>query len=224
MRLLRGNSPQFSNGFVIPSGGGSGDLVVDPGVQSFLDTSGFTTLYSGAGSDDASYTFTIPFNFNFSGTDYGLNQNGGVFLGTNGYITFSTSQTGINLSPPRTFPILHFCSSDKIMFEGKAGNGPTVKGKSSFVVYYSGRSYSSAAQLFEAQIIFYSDGKIQLNSKITVTFEFYIGLVGPYMANASSIDPAITLPFTSSTPTFSSFALAGDINGENWTSQSGYWS
>lgn len=221
MRLLRGNSPQFSNGFVLPQVGG--DLTVTSGVQPFFDTTGFTTLYSGAGSDDSSYVFTIPFSFKFSTIDFGLNQNGGAHLGTNGYITFSVGQSGINLAPPRAFPILFIFNTDKILYEGKVGNGPTVKGKSSFIVYYRGTSYSNTSNEFEAQIIFYSDGKIQMNYIINIDFDFRIGLVGPYMDNAGAISPTITIPFTANTPSASSFALSGDVDGTNWTQQSGYW-
>ena len=202
-------------------------LVVDPGIQSFFDTSGFTTLYLGEGSDDDFHAFTIPFSFNFATINFGLDQNGGVFLGSNGYITFSQGESNYELEPPQPIPILYLFHTDKIMFEGKAGNGPTVKGVSSYIVYYRGTNYSidlDSPNLYECQVIFYSDGKIQLNYIINTTSSEFIGFAGAYMDNAGSVSPSLTLPFVASTPTSSSFALSGDVDGTNWTSQSGFWS
>jgi hypothetical protein len=45
----------------------------------------------------------VPFPFRFSGTNYGTRLNGGIFVGSNSYITFgggSRAFTGLGASSP----------------------------------------------------------------------------------------------------------------------------
>jgi len=60
-------------------------------------TSGLTLLYDG-NSDDSYVGVTIPFTWTFLGTNYGNGNNGGVYVGTNSYISFGGSSTSWSTS------------------------------------------------------------------------------------------------------------------------------
>jgi hypothetical protein len=64
--------------------------------------------------DDASAVITIPFAFSFGNTNYGMGANGGVSIGSNGYITFggaSTAYSGLGPANP-PFRSVHVGSTD----------------------------------------------------------------------------------------------------------------
>lgn len=55
-------------------------------------SSGLTLLYD-SNTNDASVKITIPFTWTFLGTNYGNDANGGIYVGTNSYITFGAGSS-----------------------------------------------------------------------------------------------------------------------------------
>lgn len=73
------------------------------------------TLIQNASVDDGFIQVTIPFSFFFDGVNYGNNNNGGVYIGTNSYITFgagSSAYSGLGPTNP-SVPTIHIGSGDK---------------------------------------------------------------------------------------------------------------
>jgi len=57
-----------------------------------------TEVMPSPNQDDDSYSITIPFPFIFDGVDYGNDANGGMWVGTNSYVTFGQGYTLYNVN------------------------------------------------------------------------------------------------------------------------------
>jgi len=187
---------------------------VTPGFEGIYGTAGLTLIYSG-NIDDSYFAATIPFTFNFFGTNYGNNNNGGIYIGSNGYITFGVASSQFSsYSPSSPGRALHFLSADRRLYEFQAGSMSRLKGVDRYRIYWRGTSYSNNADNFTVEIIFYSNNNIQLNygtvSGISSTIQ---GL-----SNGSSYTN--TWSVTSSSV---SLALGSNASGTAWTVSNGYW-
>lgn len=199
-------------------------LSVINGVQPLqTDISGLSVILAeGEENDEDSIQISIPFGFNFYGVDYGLNQNGGVYLGTNGYLSFSMDYINYNIFYPLEVPLILFSHIDLVMIGvTAAGSGPLVKDVQSFVVRFKAYEYYNDTDVIEADIIFYEGNKIQINYGVFDTpnssiedFRFGLGNTG---------DPGLSSTWTPTIGSPTSFALSSDETGTNWTVQPGYW-
>lgn len=186
-------------------------LGVVGGFEGIYGTSGLSLIYSGD-SDDSFYNVTIPFTFNFFGVNYGNGNNGGVAVGTNGYVTFgygASQYSGYSASSPGRG--LFFLAADRRLYNLYAGSMSPIKGVSRYRVYWNGTSYSNTSDSFTVEIIFYSDGKMQVNYG---TISGTIGSVIQGISNGTSY--TTTWSVTSSSV---SIAIASD----DTTIYSGYW-
>lgn len=64
----------------------------------------FTTIQN-VNVDDGCYQITVPFNFNYMGRNYGNNANGGIWIGTNSYITFGQGSSNYSSLGPSNPPL-----------------------------------------------------------------------------------------------------------------------
>lgn len=98
-------------------------------VSNNLHSTSGATLVMETSVDDSSYQITIPFTWTWLGTNYGNNNNGGVYIGTNSYITFgggSSAYSGLSASNP-ALRTIHLGSADNSMqrlyVRNDTGNG-----------------------------------------------------------------------------------------------------
>lgn len=109
------------------------------------------TVIVSATADDASIKITIPFSFKIKGVDYGNDQNGGVYVCSNSYITFGGSATpysSLSASNP-AFKTLFLGAADnsyqwivvggtssmyRVRYEGTAATSGTVGSSNIFWV------------------------------------------------------------------------------------------
>ena len=104
-RVQMGVYPAPVAGSVVDNGSGVSPY---PSMTSF-------TLIQNASVDDGFIQVTIPFNFFFDGVNYGNGNNGGIFIGTNSYITFGAGSStffGLGANNPPV-PTIHIGSGDK---------------------------------------------------------------------------------------------------------------
>lgn len=90
----------------------SGDNYTD-GVGSHM------TTIVGNNVDDQGYKITLPFTFNWLGKNYGNDNNGGVYIISNSFITFganSTARTSLSQSNPNV-PSIFIAAGDFLMYK-----------------------------------------------------------------------------------------------------------
>jgi hypothetical protein len=121
-------------------------------------------------ADDANIIVgNIPFQFYFNGVNYGNGQNGGVYIGANGYITFgsgSGAYNGLSVSNPPQPKILLFGSDNSYqkVYAGAINSG------NAFVMRYEGNGSGSGtvnAPGIVWEVTFYKNQKIQIVIDIT---------------------------------------------------------
>lgn len=74
----------------------AGDIKVSGNGTANLTVTGLTQLTGVAGVDDGASQLPIPFTFNFFGSNYGNNLNGGFWWCTNNVLTFGASNATIS--------------------------------------------------------------------------------------------------------------------------------
>ena len=189
----------------------SDSLNITSGFEGLYGTSGLSLIYSG-NMDDYFYNINIPFTFNFFGINYGNGNNGGVYVGTNGYITFGFGASQFYdftaSSPGRG---LFFLSGDRRLFTLYAGSMSDIKGLNRYRVYWYGNSFSNTNDRFTVEIIFYSNGYIQLNYG-TLSNTAYNGL-----GITNGIEYKVTWTV------YSNYSIAINSNDTTITT-GGYWS
>lgn len=175
-----------------------------------------TTSAPPSGVDDQNSQFTIPFSFKFFGADYGNNANGGVYLGTNSYVTFgfgSNVYSGISASNPGRGILVNVTDNWQFNFTGNAYfSTAVVNGVTVARVTYDGGRLSSYSDLIYWQMDFFPNQKINLR----LSAQTAGGISG--ISNGSSFAPTFT------TPANTNYVLESDNNGNNWTVNTGQYS
>lgn len=193
----------------------SGDLTLTSGVQGVQGPSGLTYIYSGD-SDDYYYKIpALPFDWYFMGTNYGQNANNGIYIGTNGYITFGFGTGTLSMSATTGRSIL-FAYRDRRLYQAAGGQDPDVGGVANYRVYWRGTTYGRTSESLIIEFKFFANNYFQINYGTMNTSSSGQA----YISNGSSYVNSWTVPTYSS----SSFAFSSDPTGTNWTVQSGYWS
>lgn len=145
------------------NGGGTGGAVSTTQVSP-QGSSGLTQIIFGNADDNNITIGNIPFDFYFNGVNYGNGQNGGVFIGSNGYITFGAGSdvyTGIGVSNPPYPKILLQGADDSYqkVFAGSQDAGNTYLTRYEGAGSSSG-TYGSPTLIWEVK--FYRNQKIQI--------------------------------------------------------------
>lgn len=194
-----------------------GTLTLTSGTQAIKGTAGLTYILntSSPGVDDTSYSMTIPFVFNMFGTNYGNNNNGGVYVSTNAFFAFGWGPGSTISLSPTLGRYIAFLNADRRAMQIGTITDSLVNGITPFRVYWYGTTFGQTSNVWIIEIIFYSNNYVQINYG---TMQGTTGLqaVSNGSSNVISWNP----------PTFSSssYALSCDSTGSNWVVQSGYWS
>jgi len=170
------------------SGGTSGDYTLSSVTYSWVSTSTAT----GITGDDQSKQFTLPFTFNFYGTNYTS-----VYVCSNGFLSFTSNSTAYNPSPiPNTgVPNAIIAPLWRDLNPSAGGTITYYSGSDKFVVTWNGiKNYASPNNPQTFQVILYPNGEIvfQYNSitnDVTTTrgIENADGTKGlPYSTNPSN--------------------------------------
>jgi hypothetical protein len=163
-----------------------------------------------SGVDDNYTPFTIPFSFKFLGTDYGNNSNGGVYLGTNSYVTFGYSSSvfsGISAANPGAGILINTADNWQFNFGSGAFSTATVNGVTVMRLTYDGARLgeTSAPNLVSWVLDFFPNQKINLRLSNMATG----GTSG--ISNGSSFVGSIQ------TTNNTNYTLSSDNDGNNWT-------
>jgi hypothetical protein len=114
-------------------------------------TSGLTLAYNG-NDDDNSYTVNLPWSVNFLGTNYNS-----VYVGTNGYITFSSPNStygGFSASNPAG-PHISIYPADRRLYKLYYAQLGAGTAQARFVIRAEGVDYSNAAVTYVWEVHFY---------------------------------------------------------------------
>jgi hypothetical protein len=114
-------------------------------------TSGLTLAYNGK-NDDNSYTVNLPWTINFLGTNYNS-----VYVGTNGYITFSSpnsTYSGFSASNPAG-PHISIYPADRRLYKLYYAELAAGTAQARFVIRAEGVDYSNAAVTYIWEVHFY---------------------------------------------------------------------
>ena len=114
-------------------------------------TSGLTLAYNG-NDDDNSYTVNLPWTINFLGTNYNS-----VYVGTNGYITFSSPNStygGFSASNPAG-PHISIYPADRRLYKLYYAQLGAGTAQARFVIRAEGVDYSNAAVTYVWEVHFY---------------------------------------------------------------------
>jgi hypothetical protein len=114
-------------------------------------TSGLTLAYNG-NDDDNSYTVNLPWTINFLGTNYNS-----VYVGTNGYITFSSpnsTYSGFSASNPAG-PHISIYPADRRLYKLYYAQLGAGTAQARFVIRAEGVDYSNAAVTYIWEVHFY---------------------------------------------------------------------
>lgn len=195
-----------------------GTLTLTSGTQAIKGTAGLTYILntSSPGVDDTSYSMTIPFVFNMFGTNYGNNNNGGVYVSTNAFFAFGWGPGSTISLSPTLGRYIAFLNADRRAMQIGTITDSLVNGVTPFRVYWYGTSYNNNSDVFIIETIFYSNNYVQINYG-TMTSSIS-GLQA--ISNGSTNTNTWNVSYNTS----SSFALSSDATGSNWVVQSGYWS
>lgn len=182
------------------------------GFQGISGTSGLSPIFAGD-SDDNSYKFTVPLSFKFLGIEYGNDANGGIYYGTNQYITFGVGFSVFsNISPSNPGKAILLNARDNRLYELYGGT-KTQNGISYYHLYCRGTSYSLTSDVMIMEILFFP------NNKITINYGTMTNVSG---INGISNGSAYIGSWTSSQN--KSIALEGNADGSSWTVHQGsYW-
>jgi hypothetical protein len=115
-------------------------------------TSGLNLVYNG-GIDDNFFTVNLPWTVNFLGNNYGT-----VYVGTNGYITFSSGNNiyqGFSPANPGG-PHLSIIPGDRILTKLYYAQINAGTSEAKFVIRVEGYDYSNAAITHKYEVHFYS--------------------------------------------------------------------
>jgi hypothetical protein len=115
-------------------------------------TSGLNLVYNG-GVDDSFFTVNLPWNINFLGSNYGT-----VYVGTNGYITFSSgNSTYFSFSPSNPGgPHISIYPADRILTKLYYAQINAGTPQAKFVIRVEGYDYSNAGITHIYEVHFYS--------------------------------------------------------------------
>jgi hypothetical protein len=114
-------------------------------------TSGLNLVYNG-NDDDNSYTVNLPWSINFLGTNYNS-----VYVGTNGYITFSSpnsTYSGFSASNPAG-PHISIYPADRRLYKLYYAQIDAGTAQARFVIRAEGVDYSNAAVTYVWEVHFY---------------------------------------------------------------------
>jgi hypothetical protein len=114
-------------------------------------TSGLNLVYNG-NDDDNAYTVNLPWNINFLGTNYNR-----VYVGTNGYITFSSpnsTYSGFSASNPAG-PHISIYPGDRRLYKLYYAQLNAGTAQARFVIRAEGVDYSNAAVTHIWEVHFY---------------------------------------------------------------------
>jgi len=114
-------------------------------------TSGLTLAFNG-NDDDNAYTVNLPWSINFLGTNYNS-----VYVGTNGYITFSSPNStygGFSASNPAG-PHISIYPADRRLYKLYYAQLGTGTAQARFVIRAEGVDYSNAAVTYVWEVHFY---------------------------------------------------------------------
>jgi hypothetical protein len=114
-------------------------------------TSGLNLVYNG-NDDDNSYTVNLPWTINFLGTNYNS-----VYVGTNGYITFSSpnsTYSGFSASNPAG-PHISIYPADRRLYKLYYAELAAGTAQARFVIRAEGVDYSNAAITHIWEVHFY---------------------------------------------------------------------
>jgi hypothetical protein len=114
-------------------------------------TSGLNLVYNG-NDDDNSYTVNLPWSINFLGTNYNS-----VYVGTNGYITFSSpnsTYSGFSASNPAG-PHISIYPADRRLYKLYYAEIAAGTAQARFVIRAEGVDYSNAAVTYVWEVHFY---------------------------------------------------------------------
>jgi hypothetical protein len=114
-------------------------------------TSGLNLVYNG-NDDDNSYTVNLPWAINFLGTNYNS-----VYVGTNGYITFSSPNStygGFSASNPAG-PHISIYPADRRLYKLYYAQLDAGTAQARFVIRAEGVDYSNAAVTYVWEVHFY---------------------------------------------------------------------
>ena len=115
-------------------------------------TSGLSLVYNG-GVDDSFFAVNLPWNINFLGSNYGA-----VYVGTNGYITFSSGNStysGFSPSNPGG-PHISIIPGDRILTKLYYAERNAGTPQAKFVIRVEGYDYSNAGTTHIYEVHFYS--------------------------------------------------------------------
>ena len=114
-------------------------------------TSGLNLVYNG-NDDDNAYTVNLPWSINFLGTNYNS-----VYVGTNGYITFSSPNStygGFSASNPAG-PHISIYPADRRLYKLYYAQLGAGTAQARFVIRAEGVDYSNAAVTYVWEVHFY---------------------------------------------------------------------
>lgn len=114
-------------------------------------TSGLNLVYNG-NDDDNAYTVNLPWTINFLGTNYNT-----VYVGTNGYITFSSpnsTYSGFSASNP-SGPHISIYPADRRLYKLYYAQIATGTAQARFVIRVEGVDYSNGAVTHIWEVHFY---------------------------------------------------------------------
>jgi hypothetical protein len=115
-------------------------------------TSGLNLVYNG-GIDDSFFTVNLPWTINFLGSNYGT-----VYVGTNGYITFSSGNNiyqGFSPANPGG-PHISIIPGDRILTKLYYAQINAGTPQAKFVIRVEGYDYSNAGITHKYEVHFYS--------------------------------------------------------------------
>jgi len=115
-------------------------------------TSGLNLVYNG-GIDDSFFTVNLPWTINFLGSNYGT-----IYVGTNGYITFSSGNStyyGFSPSNPGG-PHLSIIPGDRILTKLYYAQINAGTSEAKFVIRVEGYDYSNSTITHKYEVHFYS--------------------------------------------------------------------
>lgn len=172
-------------------------------------SSGLSTVVGPSASvDDSSYKLTLPFAFNFFGNDYGNDNNGGVYVGTNSYVTFGFGSNAYNVTPTTPGHGVMVRATDNRIEALYAGS---ENGGESFRVRYEGNNFSGTTNIVWEMTFYASHNYIQLvTGALPVSGSTINGIT-----DGTAMLPSYT--FAANT----SYVLASAPDGTGWTISEG---
>ena len=145
-----------------PSGSGNAGIVSSVQVTP-IGSTGLTQIESGSTDDGYINIGALPFDFYYNGVNYGNGLNNGIFVGSNGYVTFgfgSEAYSGIGPTNPGLAMLIQGAdNSYQQIFSGAENNGNTYR------LRYEGNGATSGTVGSPGifwELTFYRNQKMQL--------------------------------------------------------------